>query len=242
MNATHQDIAALRKLQEIDRKVTTAKKEFETLPHRQAILETRAKKEEVLKKKVQVQDLLDATEGSLAGFVQEDEELAAKQDEITEVLAEVQGDFRAVASHTRELDGVRKRRDRVSLETAKLEEQVNKINPVMKQVMGALSALDEKESELVTSFQKTGGSLRQAISDGEAARAKVADSIDPALLRAYEQTRSRCGGVALAELAGDSCGACRHTFDQSRMSKIHSQAPLATCPACGRLLVVGEGE
>lgn len=240
MNATEHDIETLRALQKVDRTITSAQKEFDALPHRKAILEARTKKEEVLKKKVQVQDLLDEAEGRLAALVEEDEQLALKQDEIAQTLSEVQGDYRAVQSHTRDLDGVRKRREKVSLEVSRVEEQVDKINPVMKQVMQALSTLEEKERELVASFQKTGGALKAAIVEGQKARDELAAEVDPALLRVYEQTRTRCGGVALAELSESSCGACRNTFDQSRMSKIKGQAPLAVCPSCGRMLIVGE--
>lgn len=241
MNATEHDIETLRALQKVDRTIMSAQKEFDALPHRKAILEARTKKEEVLKKKVQVQDMLDEAEGRLAALVEEDEQLALKQDEISKTLAEVQGDYRAVTSHTRELDGVRKRREKVSLEVSRVEEQVNKINPVMKQVMQALSTFEEKERELVSSFQKTGGSLRGAIAEGQKAREELASQVDPALLRVYDQTRTRCGGVALADLVDSSCGACRNTFDQSRLSKVKGQAPLAVCPACGRLLIVEEG-
>lgn len=241
MNATEHDIATLRTLQEVDRKVVSAKKEFKELPHRKAILEVRAKKEEILKRKVQVQDMLDDAEGKLASFVQEDEQLSAKQDEITETLAQVQGDYRSVTAHTRDLDGVRKRREKVSLELSRVEEEVNKINPVMKQIMKALSELDAKEQELIASFQKAGGALRAAIEEGEKARVELAQKVDPELLKVYEKTRAACGGVALAELHEGACSACRNKFDSSRMSKIRSQAPLATCPSCRRLLVV-EGE
>lgn len=240
MNATEQDISILRKLQEADRKVLSAKKEFQNLPHRNAILEARTKKDEILKKKVQVQDMLDNEEGKLSSLVQEDEQLAVKQDEITTELAEVQGDYRAVTSKTRELDGVRKRREKVALELSRVEEQVNKINPVMKQIMAALTAMEEKEQQLVESFQKTGGSLRMVIDEGEKIRTELASMIDPALLKVYEQTLDRCGGVALADLVDNSCGACRSSFDLSRMSKIRSEAPIATCPSCRRLLIVEE--
>lgn len=240
MIATEQDIALLRKLQEVDRKVATAKKEFEELPHRRAILEVRQNKEEVLRKKVQVQDMLDEAEGSLTALAQEDETLEAKQADIAQTLTEVQGDYRAVTSHTRELDGVRKRREKISVELARVEEQINKINPVMKQVMQALESLDKKEADLIASFQKTGGSLRTVITEGEKARGELAALLDPALLRVYEQTRERCGGVALADLVGKACGTCRNTFDQGKLSKIRAEAPLATCPVCHRILIVGE--
>lgn len=238
MNATEQDISILRKLQEADRKVLSAKKEFQNLPHREAILEVRTKKDDILKKKVQVQDMLDNEESKLTALVQEDEQLATKQEEITAELAEVQGDYRAVTSKTRELDGVRKRREKVALELSRVEEQVNKINPVMKQIMTALTTMEEKEKQLVESFQKTGGSLRAVIAEGEKVRTELASMVDPALLKVYEQNLERCGGVALADLVNDSCGACRSSFDSSRMSKIRSEAPIATCPSCHRLLIV----
>lgn len=241
MNATEHDIEVLRKLQEADRAVYAAKREFETLPHRKAILDVRTKKEEILKRKVQVQDLLDNAEAKLSKCATEDEQLAQKQDEIAQTLKEVQGDYRAVTSHTRELDGVRKRREKLSMELSQVEAEVNKINPVMKQIVDALATLDEKEKELVESFQKAGGSLRQVIADGEKAREELKGAIDPALLREYDKALERCGGVALAELVDDSCGACRSSFDQGRMSKIRSEAPIATCPVCRRLLIVGEG-
>ena len=238
MNATEHDIDILLKLQEVDRRVASAQKEFDALPHRKAILEVRAKRDEVFKKKVQVQDLFDDAEGRLASLVQEDEQLSQKQDEITALLAEVQGDYRAVTAQTRELDGVRKRRDRVMLETGQVEEEVNRISPVMKQIMQALDALDEKEADLVKSFQKAGGSLRAVIAKGEEMGSELRSQLDAELLRAYEQTQGRCGAVVVARLEDDACGACRANFDQSRMSKIRSQAPIAVCPACGRLLVV----
>lgn len=241
MNASENDIATLQKVQELDRKVAAAKKEFKELPHRKAILEVRGKKEEVLKRKVQVQDMLDDAEGKLAQLVQEDEELAEKQESISNTLQEVQGDYRAVTAHTRDLDGVRKRREKVSLELGRVEEEVNKINPVMKQIMAALEGLDAKEQELIASFQKTGGALRVGIEEGEKTRAALVAQVAPELVEVYEKTRVQCGGVALTELKEDTCGACRHTFDSSRLIKIRSQAPLAVCPSCRRLLVV-EGE
>lgn len=241
MNASERDVILLRKLQETDRKVLSAKKELEKLPHRQAILEVRQKKDGILKKKVQVQDMLDEAETNLASYLEEDERLAVKQEGIAQKLVEVQGDYRAVTSQTRELDGVRKRREKISLEISRIGEQIDKINPVMKQIMQALSDLENKENELIQSFKQTGGSLRVVISEGEKIRKELADMIDPSLLAMYEQLLKRCGGVAVADLVGTSCGACRTTFDQSRMGKIRSEAPIADCPACHRLLIVGKG-
>ena len=59
-----------------------------------------------------------------------------------------------------------------------VEEEVDKINPVMKQIMQALADLDAKERDLIASFQKVGGSLRAAIEEGEKARVSLAEQVD----------------------------------------------------------------
>lgn len=242
MNATENDIVLLEKLQEVDRKVTSAEKEFKELPHRQAILEVRKKKEEVLAKKVQVQDMLDEAEFRLNDLVSEDDSLSVKQAEIEKTLQEVQGDYRAVNAHTRELDGVRKRRDKVALELSRVEEQLNKINPVLKQVMEGLTGLEAKEADLIKSFQETGTALQKVIAEGSAARGVLAQGVSSDLLASYEQTRKHCGGVALSHLRGNSCSVCRNTFEQGKLLTLRAQAPIATCPSCGRLLIVHEGD
>lgn len=240
MNATEQDIAMLEKLAEIDRKVAAAQKQFDELPHRQAILDLRDKKKEVVDKKMQVQDMLDQAEMRLGDLAVEDDALTLKQQNIQATLEEVKGDYRAVNAHTRELDGVRKRRDKVALELSRVEEQVAKIQPVMKQVMEALTALDQKEAELVSSFQKTGGGLRSAIAEGSKARDELAAKVSPEILDIYEKTRVSCGGVAVSRLQGNSCSVCRNAFDQGRVLAIKAEAPLAVCPSCRRLMVVDE--
>ena len=240
MEASEYDIAVLRKLQEVDRAVASATKEFEELPHRQAILDVRAKKEDVLKKKVQVQDMLDAAELKLADIVEEDERLDKKQAETQAAIQEVKGDYRAVTAYSRDLEGVLKRREKLSLELTRAEEEISKINPVMKQVMQALSSLEEKESELIASFQKTAAELRSVIAQGQEARKELAEQPAASIMQAYEQARERCGGVALAELKENSCSACRSSFDFGRVTTLRKQAPLATCPTCRRLLIIEE--
>ena len=240
MFATSQDLEVLAKLQEIDRSIASAQKEFDEMPHRNAILEVRRKKEDVFKKKVQVQDLLDVAEGKLIDLENEEEKLSEKQREVEAALAEVQGDYRAVTAHTRDLDGVRKRREKVSLALDGVTAEIARIEPVMKQVMAALDALEGKEKELIASFQKTGTALRSAIIEGEEGRKDLACQLSPELLAAYEEARTQCGGVALAHLVEDTCGTCRNSFNPGKLGKIKSEAPLTVCPACHRLLIVEE--
>ena len=238
MQASQHDIEILRKLQEVDRSVALAQKDFDSLPHRKAILEVRRKSEEVLKNKVRVQDMQDTAEEKFESLVKEDERLLKKAEEIEALLQEAKGDFRSVESRSKELNGVHKRRKDLAKELEKVNGQLEKIAPVMKQVMKAVQDLTRNEQDLVASFQKEGGALKKQLFEGRQLHDKLVAQLNPALAKAYRETQARCGDIVLSELTGSSCGACRHSFEQGRLSIIRSQAPLATCPFCGRLLII----
>lgn len=240
MRATDQEIVLLQKLQEVDRDVLSARKEFEELPHRQAILDSRQKMSGVLKKKTQVQDMLDAAEEELDTLSAEDGQLAIKQKDAEDTLSQVQGDFRSVEAHSKELNGIVKRRAKITADLQAVEDQVARISPVMKQIMQACEELDKQEQRLVASFQQQGCTLKARITEGEQAHSAIADHLSKDLLAAYDTASKRCGGIALARLEKDRCGACRATFDQGRLSQARAQAPVSQCPFCQRLLIVDE--
>ncbi len=238
MFATEQDIEVLKKLQEADRIRELSEKEFENLPHRKAILEVRQKLEEIYKKKTQVQDMLDDAEESFDKLVSEDAKLSEKQKDIEKTLSEAQGDYRSVESLSKELHGVEKRKKTLGKESEKVGEQIERISGVMKQIMAALQELEKKEQGLVAAFREKGGLLRTEIAKAQKTHEVLAQQLDSALLKKYEETSVRCGGIALSGLKGDQCAACRNTFDHGKMLQIKADAPVSTCPSCGRLLIL----
>lgn len=240
MFATDEDIEVLQKLQEADRTRQLSEKELNSLPHRKAILELRQKLDGVYKKKTQVQDMLDEAEEAFDKLVEEDEKLTEKQNEIQQTLQEEKGDFRSVESLSKKLNGVEKRKKTIGKESEKVGEQIERISAVMKQVMAAMRELEKKEKAQVESFRQQGGALKMKIAEAEKAHAQLAQQLDPALLKRYEETALRCGGVGIATLKDDQCSACRNTFDHGKLNQIKEEAPLATCPSCGRLLVIEE--
>ncbi|MEE1421081.1 MAG: hypothetical protein UF218_05255, partial [Eggerthellaceae bacterium] len=148
------------------------------------------------------------------------------------------GDFRRVEARSKELNGIVKRRRVLSDELERCEKQINKIKPVLDQILEALVTLDKKESALIESYQQQGGTLRRVIAESESHHASLSSELDPTLYSAYELAQGRCGGVGLAHLQGNSCDCCRTVFDQGRLSTLLAEAPLATCPHCRRLLVI----
>ena len=241
MDVTDTEIDVLRQLQEVDRARALAQRNLDALPQPQEILAVRKQKATILEKKVQVQDMLDSAEDELMKFFNEDEKLAAKQAESESTLQNSKGDFRSVEARSKELNGIVKRRRHVADEMMRVEGQINKIKPVMAQVLEALKALDAKEAQLIASYQAEGGTLKQLIADAEKKHAVLQEQLDTHVYKLYDQTQQRCGGIGLSFLEGATCSVCRTTFDQGKLSMIRSEAPLSSCPNCRRLLVVDEG-
>ena len=95
MHASDQELENLKRLQHIDAEVIRNKKKLDELPQRQTILETRQKLSAIIKKKTQVQDMIDAFEDELHALLSEDERLEKKQQETQEALDRVKGDYRS---------------------------------------------------------------------------------------------------------------------------------------------------
>lgn len=238
MFATSQEIEALEGLQRIDTEVIRNTKKLEELPQRQAILEVRQKLAEVIKKKTQVQDMIDEAEDELASLLAEDERLAQKQAETQEALDRVKGDYRSVESYSKDLHGVSKRREKLAGDMERLDQQIERIRPLMDQIMSACSELEAREKASIASFQEEGGALQKALMQAEAEHKKLQEAVNPQLYQAYERACHECGGIGVAELVDSSCSACRSSFDSSKLSKIKQDEPISRCPSCRRLLII----
>lgn len=238
MLATEQELEALEQLQRIDTEVIRNKKKLEALPQRQTILEVRQKMAEIVKKKTQVQDMIDKAEDKLASLLAEDERLAKKQEETQTALDRVKGDYRSVESYSKDLHGVMKRREKLAGDMEEADQQIGRIKPLMDQIMSACAELESRESAAISSFQEEGGALQRALAQAEAKHKELQATLSPELYRSYERACHECGGIGVAELVDSSCGACRTIFDSSKLSRIKQDEPVSRCPSCRRLLII----
>jgi predicted nucleic acid-binding Zn-ribbon protein len=78
--------------------------------------------------------------------------------------------------------------------------------------------------------------LQAGLAENEQARETLLPSIDAGDLRAYEALRRRKGGVAVALLRDDTCGACGVGISPSLKWQLR-QGDLAPCSNCERILV-----
>ena len=240
MEATADELGRLIELQNIDLDIRRCQKELDDLPQRGVIIETRKRKEVIEEKQAKVLALRKDTERKINRINDEDASLLKKQQGVQAALEAAKGDFRNAEARSKELDGILKRRATLDEELTKLSDEISKIETLEAQINHALDDIAAKEQNTIMSFQKEGGALKQTIADLQIKRTTLGADLPVDILRLYEKTSARTGGVAIGALAGNRCGACRSTIDSGRLIELRNQAPLGVCPSCKRLLIIRE--
>lgn len=240
MKADMKDLATLLSMQHIDMELIRAKKKLAELPQRAQILEIRKKKQAVEEKQAKIAAMRKEADLVAARIKDEDERLAGRQRETQEKIEESRGDYRSVEALTKDMGGITKRRETLEEDLAEARGKLAQIEGVQSQITAALEKIVVQENAYVSSFQKEGGGLNAGIAGAEKQRSELAASLPAELLAEYEKIARKSGGIALARLANGSCSVCRATITEGKLLQVQAEAPLSTCPACKRMLVVGE--
>lgn len=240
MQATVNELRGLLELQQADIDAINAEKELAELPQRGQLQDLADRKKAVLEKLAQVTRIQDATSRKLIQAEDERVVLERKRDETQGRIDSSGGDFRAVQSLTRDLNGIAKRLETVEDEQLAISEKAEQVNAVKAQVEGAVSALDSQAVKVRESFQADAAVLNERIGQARKRAADAAEGIGDGLMRAYRQTARLGGGIAMARLVDNRCGTCRNVIDENRLLQVMRDAPLSRCPSCGRLLIVAD--
>jgi len=229
--------ASLLALQDLDIEIMRAKKRLEELPEKREILGVRQKIREVN----ELHGKADLLVKKLAS------DLKAHQDEITTLTdkiaveqEKVMGttDHRAVQSITREMDGLRRRKDKMEMESLQLMERIDKASAQTLKIDEALTQLAQKDAALCDRFKAVGGALQTEIAQMERRRTDTAASISADTVERYEQIRESKGGVGVGKLETDTCSACRMSLPAERVRELEAGDAVGVCPQCRRLIVV----
>lgn len=233
--------ASLVELQRLDLEIVHGKKRLEELPEKQAILDVRHKVRDV--------SALRQKAGVLVGKLGAD--LKAHQDEIDSLTVKIDAeqvkvmttaDHRQVVSLTREMDGLRRRRDKLEMESLGLMERIEKATAQTATIDAALETLTEREGAAIEQYKSVGGALQNETATLESERRALADSLDAGTLAEYDAVRGSKGGVGVGRLDGDTCSACRMSLPAERISELTSGPDVSVCPHCHRLIVVRTSE
>ena len=240
MKADTKDLATLLNMQHIDMELIRARKKLAELPQRAQILEIRTKKQAVEEKQAKIAAMKKEADLAVARIKDEGGRLAARQAETQEKIDGSRGDYRSVEALTKDLGGIAKRRTTLEEDLSEANAKLVQISEVQSQITDALEKIVKQENVYVASFQKEGGGLGSGIASAEKKRSELAAALPADLLAEFEKIASRSGGIALARLVNGSCSVCRAAITEGKLLQVQAEAPLSTCPACKRMLVVGE--
>ncbi|WP_350453866.1 zinc ribbon domain-containing protein [Slackia heliotrinireducens] len=242
MQATLEQLEALDKLQQVDSAMAKLQKQIDGLPQKQAILEVRHKIAELSDKHRSLLGMRKDAEADLEDLNAKDAEQQAKQVEAQRAIDEAKGDYRSVSTRTKALQNATEKREKIAAEVDALEQRILEMVDLEQNVASAVEKLNAREKQLISSYQSEGGELVNRLNAFKAARAKLAAAIGDDLAARYDRVAAAKQGVALAKLADGRCSVCRTAVDADRLLSVKREAPLSTCPNCGRLMVVGDDE
>ena len=229
----------LVKLQETDLAEVRARKRLDELPEKRAILETRKKRREV-------EDLRGRAENYLAGLERDiarhEDETAALDEKLEHEQAKVMSgevvNPKELQNLTREMDALKRRKDKLEMESLQVMEKVEKAKEQIAKIDDATKSLDAREEKLGREFKEKGGELQTEIDHLHREREALAAALQPDLRKAYEDSRASKTGVGAGVLTADACSACRVQLPSQQVSALRAGPDVGRCPNCGRLLVV----
>jgi hypothetical protein len=221
---------ALLALQALDLEVMRAEKRLDELPEKRAILETRAKISEVRLLKAKTDLLVSKLEAQLRAHQDEistlSEKLTTEQKKVMET-----SDHRMVQAITREMDGLKRRRDKIEMQSLQLMERIDKAIGQREKVDAALAQLAAKDESLVGQFQAKGGELQAEIATLNARRDAYASQLGPETLDRYRTVRDQRGGIGVGKLEDATCSACRMELPAERVKELReSGSDIGQCP------------
>jgi hypothetical protein len=227
----------LLEIQAADIEILRAHKRLKELPEKAELLAVRTKIKEVTALKAKAEMLARKLEA----------DLKARQDEgamITDKLEVEQGkimqttDHRQVVALTREMDGLRRRADKLDMESMQYLERLEKAHSQLATIEDHLAGLALKDEALVTRYQAAGAEVQGLIAQSNARRAKLVSEISADVLKRYETVRDSKGGVGVGMLNGSGCTACHMDLPAERVMELKEGPDVGVCPHCRRLIVV----
>jgi predicted nucleic acid-binding Zn-ribbon protein len=226
-------------LQRLDTEIDQLRVRLEQLPERAAAADLTRQLAELEARRA----ALHASSDELDARIEEEErESAELLDERRRLEAQLRTVIapREAEALSHEIEGIQQRRD--ALDDAELEalEQQGRIEE-------ELAVLDERAPSLRESVEHADAALTVVLAEADAEATRLSadrdrhrDVLPAALLADYDRIRSQLG-VAVARLEGRKCGGCYLDLSAAEIDDAKDEASssgLASCPQCGRLLVV----
>jgi uncharacterized protein len=172
----------------------------------------------------------------------EDREVAQLKERLA---AEQQRMYGGEISNARELASMRAEIEAVERRIGEHEDAELEAMEELEQIEGDIADLEQQVQDAEATIHDRTAARDQAAQSLLAEIAELEVDIEgqreplPAdLLDRYDAARDRFGGRAVGRLAGDQCTACGISLSYADVNELVEGPPLATCPNCGRMMVV----
>jgi len=87
------------------------------------------------------------------------------------------------------------------------------------------------------SFERASGDVETQISRSKGQREEILKAVAPDTLKLYDRLRNEKQGLAVAVLAGSTCGGCHVELPAQELDRIVAVEQVWRCPHCRRILV-----
>ncbi len=230
----------LLELQQVDLGILRDRKALEAIPETAQIQEVRAKQRELARRTTKIVGLLkdqqieaEDNDGRRATLTRHVEEVNLDNSQTS--------DFRRVQNNNAELDRLAKRLEKVDFNQKKVKAEIERLQGVLDQARQIKERLDAREAELVGKFKETATGLREDLRALVARREELEKSLPQEWLERYRASCKAHGRVGVSELRSSGCTGCGVEMQQSQIEALRTGPDVATCPVCGRILVVRGG-
>jgi len=227
------ELEMLLRLQKIDLKILTIKKELQEAPARfEALQESQAQKEQELTEMKEKLSTLQERRFEVEDELKmETERLRKSQKKLT--LIKTEREYHAILKEIDEIKKANKSREDEILEA---EEEIEKINNEIDAKNKEIKEVNAQlKSEEKTLSKKT-KALEKEIARLTKERKKEEKDVQPALLSRYSFLKDKLGGLVVVSVINGVCAGCNMNIPPQLYNELLRDDKVYSCPTCQRFI------
>lgn len=232
-------IETLLQLQQTDLDIVRLGRQLDDLPEKQTLLALRKRVKEIEAVGEKADAYIAAVQREVARNEDEVAQLDDKiEDEQQRVMSGEVTNPKEVQAITREMDALKRRKDKLENEQLALMEKLENGKTQRGKVDATLAEAAEKDAKLVQAYKAKGGTIQAEIAKLESERKRLRKGLPVDLLERYDAAREAKGGIGVGVLRDRMCDACRVELPVDKADKLKGGPDVNTCPNCRRLIIV----
>jgi len=138
--------------------------------------------------------------------------------------------------HLQEIETLKTEKGRVEEELLILMEQLDVFKRKENELAQTVKAAEQKFESERQQFEKQAEALKSEKDVVEREREAVIPTIDPKLLKMYQQIKNLHREVAVVPIRHGTCGGCHMNIPPQRVAEVKARQQILTCSQCQRIL------